>query len=147
MTAETKPASLPTQYVMDGNNTDAQITFTFTEGLLTAFKSSLTTTEEQMRWLLKNLPHTEKAFLAFANKLKAHFKLTKVPNDLSFSAFWEHYNYKVGKKRMAETYWKNMSDESRSKALAYIRQYKQMCSLNNTQMAYPTTYLNQGYYE
>lgn len=71
----------------------------------------------------------------------------EVPDDISFEAFWNAYGYKVGKRSMAENTWNRMKEVDRIRAIAYIAIYDTQLAKNGAAKAYPSTYLNQRYYD
>lgn len=99
---------------------------------------------EQIKWLLGNLPPTLEGF----SKLKAQIqrkgaKVVEVQEDLSFTAFWNAYGYKKGKKDRVKRIWDTMDKYERSKALAYVKVYKFFLAQHpHVQQQYPETYLN-----
>lgn len=103
--------------------------------------------EVQLRWLYRNIPNTEERLNEMKTQFKSFLNIEPQVLDTSFESFWAIYNYKVGKKAQAERLWESMSIANRSKAISYIQRYRQHCTLNNVAMAYPTTYLNQRYYD
>ncbi|UAB84996.1 hypothetical protein INR75_02905 [Zunongwangia sp. SCSIO 43204] len=79
---------------------------------------------------------------------KSEFEIVVGEPDLSFTAFWNAYNHKIGKKKMAENTWNKMSRARKIKALLGIKDYDNYLSRNpGIQKAHATTYLNQEYYE
>ncbi|WP_281683403.1 hypothetical protein [Zunongwangia profunda] len=106
----------------------------------------------QMKWLFsgKNFPATERLMTIMWLKDKeitSKLEIKKTDLDLSFDAFWNTYNNKVGKKKMAESSWNNLSKANKIKALMAIPRYNNNLRLNpGIQKAYPTTFINQEYY-
>jgi len=70
-----------------------------------------------------------------------------VPVDTTFDAFWNAYAYKVGKRSMAENTWKRMSEADRIRAINHIAIYDTQLAKNGAAKAYPSTYLNQRYFD
>ncbi|WP_185882715.1 hypothetical protein [Blattabacterium cuenoti] len=97
-------------------------------------------------WVGKYLPHNE-SIINTMNGLKSAFSIEEIPIDLSFSRFWTDYRYKVGKKKMAENIWNGMSLSDQIKALSYIPKYLDHIRRTGHDQAYPTTYLNQRYFD
>ena len=69
-------------------------------------------------------------------------KITEVPPDLSFEAFWTRYRYKVGKKARAEQLWNNLNQPDRTAALSGIIEYDRWLERAKVAKAYPETYLS-----
>lgn len=97
-------------------------------------------------WIWNNLPTSVSKIEEYQKKAK-NFKITEVPADLSFDRFWKEYGNKVGKKTMTENAWKKLSREDKVKALLYIPILRTKKTLDGTQMPYPSTYLNQRYFD
>ncbi|WP_185868303.1 hypothetical protein [Blattabacterium cuenoti] len=102
-------------------------------------------------WIGKYLPYNESIINnMMPNNImpsKSSFSIEEVPADLSFNRFWTDYKYKVGKKKMAENIWNRMSLSDRVKALSYIPKYLDHVKRTGHDQAYPTTYLNQRYFD
>ena len=112
--------------------------------LLTEFKIEGEPTETQHQWILERMPVNEKFIEQYKKTDK--FIITEVPMDLSFEAFWDAYDLKIDKKKQCQNLWHSMKDEERIKALLYIDVYNKQLKKTQVQKAYPTTYLNQEYY-
>jgi len=99
----------------------------------------------QIEWLRENLPYKQNEI----EDLRKHknFELIKNEPDLSFTSFWNAYNYKV-KKVMAERAWKKLSKADRINAIAKIKHYDGFLKRKfNQSKANPASYLNQRYWE
>ena len=134
-------------YLLQSKKSEAQITISYNTS--NHFQSVKMEHCEQIQssWMLKNMPLSLDAFADFKKSNIKRFTFIEMEQDLSFGAFWEAYNYKVGKKKQAENIWKNMSKENRALAISYIKTYNSRLIESNVNKAYPTTYLNQRYYE
>jgi hypothetical protein len=67
--------------------------------------------------------------------------------DLTFNAFWNQYNYKMGNKARVCKKWDELPEEDRIQALAFIRRYKNWCDRKKIEYCFPETYLNQRRWE
>lgn len=136
-----------TKYILNSKNTPAKIFFTFDlNGVLKAFKVSDETTEHQVKWLIRFMPKNINELKAL-NESEPKFSLIKEPADLSFAKFWQTYNYKVGSKVKAEAIYKKLNNEQKALAISYISKYLNQIRMSGAAQAYPTTYLNQRYFE
>ena len=71
-----------------------------------------------------------------------------VPQDLSFTAFWEKYGYKIGNKTRAMKEWTALNTADRIKCLRAIPQYHQyLKNKPNIDRLYPETFLHQRRFE
>ena len=118
--------------------------FKITEGQLTV---------NQMKWLFSdcNFPASELLMNTIWIKnpeLKGLIEVIKAEVDLTFDAFWNLYDNKVGKRKMAEGLWKRLSKADKILIFINIPKYKNYLKHYPTQqMMYPTTYLNQEAYK
>lgn len=114
----------------------------------TVLEGSLSGT--QMKWLFgtDNFPALEVIMKEkWMKNLKANFEISIGEPDLTFEAFWNAYNNKVGKKKMAENTWNKLSKASKIKALQAISSYNKYLSRKpGIDKAHATTYLNQEYW-
>lgn len=102
--------------------------------------------EEIQQRFLNRLPITEQSFMAWVKKNQ--IKHTIIPADLSFTAFWLAYNYKVGNKQRAEKLWNALSDEEKSKSFVSIPKYDFYMKMHpKLERLYPETYLFQRRFE
>lgn len=97
-------------------------------------------------WLWTHVPKKTET-MEVLKRTAGNFKITEVPADLSFARFWQEYGQKVGKKTMTENAWKKLSHADKIAALIYIPRLRNQKKLDGTQMPYPSTYLNQKYWE
>lgn len=137
------------KYILTSNHFTGEITFEYNlKGYLKAVKIGEVKgmTKEIFHWLWTNLP-TDTGKIEEYKKTAGNFKITEVPVDLSFERFWKEYGNKVGKKTMTENAWKKLSREDKIKALLYIPTLRSKKTLDGTQMPYPSTYLNQRYFD
>ncbi|WP_185864815.1 hypothetical protein [Blattabacterium cuenoti] len=97
-------------------------------------------------WIGRYIPYNEDVVYKMKNS-KYFFSIEEIPVDLSFDRFWTDYKYKVGKKKMAENIWNRMALSDKVKALSYIPKYLDHIKRTGHDQAYPTTYLNQRYFD
>lgn len=138
---------IATTYIITAKSTNVSLELKYDlNGKLIAFNLDGDYTEEQYNYLMDRTPREqEKVKERFPPNTKLQVK--EMPADLSFEAFWEAYKYKVGKKKMAENIWNKLSRADKVKAMLYIPRYLNHLRLNpGLAQAYPTTYLNQEYY-
>lgn len=74
-------------------------------------------------------------------------RVDEVPADLSFDAFWNKYNYKLGKKERAKKLWECLTDADRARAINAIKAYDTWLSQRSIEKVYPETYLSQRRWE
>jgi|26BtaG_2_1085354.scaffolds.fasta_scaffold01717_16 hypothetical protein len=97
-------------------------------------------------WIWANLP-TSLDKIEDYKKKAGNFKIDEVPVDLSFHRFWTEYGQKVGKKKMTENAWNKLPQKDKIAALLYIEKLRRTKRADGTAMPYPSTYLNQKYWE
>lgn len=125
------------QYDLNGN----LITFKVLGGVLT---------NEQMTWFFRkgNFPVLESIIkITWIPNLKQNFEITIGEPDLSFLAFWNAFDNKVGKRKEAENTWNRLSKANKIQVLSSISRYNNyLRHYPKQQKQYPTTYLNQESY-
>lgn len=136
------------KYLIEFTRFEASIICEFNEkGLLSSLSIDYGNMEQQqIVYLLQNIP-VDLPRVTVYSKTK-NVKVTDVPADISFNAFWSKYNYKVGKKARAERMWDALTNESKVKALNNITKYTQWLAQHPTiEKQYPTTYLSNEQWE
>lgn len=100
---------------------------------------------ELWEFMMNNFPATEESLQDYLFK---NFKISPVPEDISFDAFWKGYAYKVGNKPRAEKLYKLLSDMERTQVMISIKSYNNyLASHPNQDKCYPETYLSQRRWE
>jgi predicted HTH transcriptional regulator len=135
-------------YILTAKKNAVSITFKYDfKGRLIFFEvAGDDLTDQQHSWLLGRVPLYETEVVKF-KKFNEAFNFDELPVDLSFDRFYDEYGNKKGKKVMAQNAWKKLSKTDKVKALLYIPKLKREKLLDNTAMPYPSTYLNQKYFE
>lgn len=139
-----------TTYTITGKNSPIVWQFKYhLNGLLSEFKLLEGELDsKQVNWLFikGKFPYLEKQIKGW-NSI-ANFNMEVGLPDLSFDGFWNTYNNKVGKKKMAENTWNKLSQAHKLKALESIKYYNNYLSRKpGIDKAHATTYLNQAYWE
>lgn len=98
-------------------------------------------TDKQHLLFIKNIPLFENDFLDRASRSGVVF--STIPADLSFTAFWNAYNYKVGDKSRSEKLWNKLSESEKVTALKAIPAYNYFLNTKKLDKTYPETWLNQ----
>ncbi len=133
-------------YIITSSSAGGEIIFRYdADGMLIAYEMNADLTQEQYARLVATFPFQESDAKAMAEKPNSKVQL--VPADLSFERFWNAYNYKEGKKVMAENSWKRLSTKDKAEALSYIAEYNHKLIVSGVAKAYPSTYINQKYWE
>lgn len=115
------------------------------QGRVNSFAFDCELSEELWEWFTDNFPFFEKELKA---NLYCNFTITPVPEDITFDAFWEAYNYKVGNKTRAQKLYKMLNDTERTRVMASIKKYNSYMVQHPAQeRCYPETYLNQRRWE
>ena len=135
-------------YNVIGHKTNGVLTFKYNlKGVLVAFE--LTDCDEmtpiQRTWLFSHhFPYKESQIKNF--KAIKEFTVSEGEFKLDFEMFWKAYKYKV-KKEMSLKAWSKLTDSDKMKAIAGIRGYEAfLFRKRNQAKAYPSTYLNQKYW-
>lgn len=112
-------------------------------GMLIGFEINATLSDGQYDYFFKNLPMKVEILTVSWKKNSNTLKISEVPLDLSFDAFWTKYAYKVGDKKKAEKLWSKLNDADRSLALNNIDKYSRFAFERNIDKVYPERYLSQ----
>ena len=134
------------EYILTFNATDISISFNYDlNGLLVSFKVDGILTEKQHDYVMRKIPVLENQIDRFTKVFK-NINITTKPKDLSFERFWNDYNNKKGKLVMCKNMWAKLGDAAKVKVLLHIPGYRKQCAKDKVDMAYPSTYINQEYY-
>lgn len=124
----------------------AKVILYYEEGLLTCLEiKTPSLTPEQISWIKQTMPASE----TFLKPLEGGFiTVEEIPQDLSFNAFWEAYNYKVGKKERALKYWTALTETERMQVFKAIPKYNYwLAQRPNMDRLYPEGFLHQRRFE
>lgn len=98
-------------------------------------------TTDAIEFLTRNYPIRIRLLLKY--KEIKNVVVTEVMPDLSFDAFWNKYNYKIGKKARAEKLWNALDSLNKSAAMRQIAKYESwLIQHPNTDKQYPETFLS-----
>lgn len=136
------------QYIVRNKKTGGEMLFKFDlQGRLIAFDLLETEpTQKVYTFIQTQLPVTIGQLTQMVKKWPDS-ELHELAPDLSFESFWNKYANKNGKKKMTENTWAKMDDTERGLALAGIDKYNKALRRDGVSKAYPSTYLNQRYWE
>jgi len=96
-----------------------------------------------LKWLPTNTTDIETAMAT-----KGPIMVTEIAPDLSFTAFWTTYDYKIGNKSRAEATWNKLKTEERNACMLKVKQYKNWLKVNPTiAHLYAETFLSQRRWE
>lgn len=105
---------------------------------------SLKMTEAQSHWIWAWIPKTVELLEAKRNK---DVSVTKLETDLSFTAFWDLYDYKVGNKIRAKAHWEKLSDNKRALVLKKVKEYNFYMKHKSHDKVFAERFLSQKRYE
>ena len=137
------------KYILTSEHFNGEITFEYNlKGFLKVVKVGEVRgmSKAIFEFLWANLP-TSTQMIEEYKKKAGNFKIDEVPVDLSFERFWTEYDQKVGKKKMTENAWNKLPQKDKIAALLYIDKLRRTKRADGTAMPYPSTYLNQKYWE
>lgn len=100
---------------------------------------------DALQWVYDQLPKT--CGSAGPKAMHPRVTIVEVDTDLSFEAFWEAFDYKVGTKSRAEKHWNNLDQATRALAMQKVKEYKFFIAHQNTNRIYPERWLSQKRYE
>lgn len=114
-------------------------------GRVLSFSFDCEVSQELWEFMMNNFPATE---VSLKDQLYKNFKISPLPEDISFDAFWITYGYKVGNKSRAEKLYKLLNDQERTQVMISIKSYNNyLASHPNQDKCYPETYLSQRRWE
>lgn len=116
----------------------------YDSGFLVSVLVKMELNEKQRSWFFSNLPILENLIKVYKTP---KMQVTQIKQKIAFTEFWDTYNYKVGKKHRAETLWKALNDEERTKCMLGIIKYKRWLFGRSVEVLYPETFLNQRRWE
>lgn len=105
---------------------------------------NLKMTDEQRNWLWAFLPKTSIDLKAIKSQT---VKVTELETDLSFEAFWDLYDYKVGNKIRARKHWEQLDDATRAMAIQKVKEYNFYMAHKTHDKVFPERWLSQKRYE
>jgi hypothetical protein len=134
------------KYLMIGVHHTVEFCFRERDGLLCGVTFPEELSDRNTIYLIDNLPHDYEELQTLAKKFSA--VLREVPQDLSFEAFWDTYNYKVGNKARVKKLWQALPQQDRAACIVSLARYDQYLKLHpRMERAYPETYINQRRFE
>jgi len=133
------------KYHLHSEKLQDKITLTYIGGVLREVCLPAGMTDVQHSWFFTNLPKHEAMVASFA--AMGNFTSYAVQNH-SFEAFWDMYNYKVGKKDRVKKLWETLTEVEQDRAMMGIIKYKRYLAQNpHIAQCYPETYLSQKRWE
>jgi hypothetical protein len=130
------------KYLVTHKGSDITFYFVFDKNdVIIEYKSNFVSNSKTVGFLKEHFPFETKA-ISYYQKSK-FFNVELVEQDLSFKAFWDAYDNKVGNKKRAEKLWNALKPTDKAKAIAYIKRYDNILIRSNVTKLYPETYLNQ----
>jgi len=134
------------KYLLKHSRYEGSIIFKYdNEGRCIYFEFDCTITNDLWDFVFNNFPMRIESL---QHKAFANFQKIEVPQDLSFDAFWNAYNYKMGKKERAKRLYELLDDHTRAIVFGAIKKYSNyLSSRPNMEKLYPETFLNQKRYE
>src|SRR5687768_298756 len=132
------------KYIITSPKSSGEIVLEYAlNGYLTHYSNSIVMSEEAFKIWFKAMP----VWKDYVPKIKEnvnlkHLIITEVKQDLSFTLFWETYNYKIGKKAKAEKLWNALSEADKVLVFENIKAYNYYLTIKQNQdKQYPETYL------
>lgn len=134
-----------TKYLVETRSNTGGIILGYQNGLLHMVDIQTPNLEEkQVKWIWNWVPMLESDAMHYKNE---KIWITKMAEDLSFEAFWNKFDYKIGKKERAENLWKALRTDEKGAALKCIPKYKHWIATQNIKPTYPETWLSQRRWE
>lgn len=108
------------KYILKSKSFTGSVIFGYKNDMLCLFNNESEMIDEQIKWLLPNLPLSKSCLADFQKKVKGSVEI--VPPDTSFGAFWESYGKKINKKRCMPL-WNKLKESDRIMCLMSLTSY------------------------
>jgi hypothetical protein len=129
-------------FVLTSPAFEGEITFKYDlKGYLKAFESNAELSDDQVKWLLNNLPKTLEDIDEMRRK-KMSGTIKQVYKEITFDMFYNAYGYKEDKQEAMKV-WSKLTAREQQEAYDYIPRYKANLAHNGVARKYPKTYLRQ----
>lgn len=93
------------------------------------------------------IPKTTQQLKELGNNKSLSVKITPIETDLSFDAFWELYNFKVGNKKRALGHWNKLDDTTRAMVMQKVKQYNYYMQTVSHAKVFAERFLSEKRYE
>jgi hypothetical protein len=128
------------EFVLNSPSFEGEVTFKYDlKGFLKAYENNAHLSDDQVIWLLTNLPKTL-TDIDEMRKKKMTGTIKQVYKEITFEMFWNAYGYKEDKQD-AEKIWGKLTARERQEAYDYIPRYNKKIALSGLAKKYPKTYL------
>lgn len=138
------------KYILTSEMFQGAVTFGFNEfGWLIYFNNDADFTDVQHAWLFDSTKDNFPKHINVVQQLTAKIKgkLTEVPPDVSFDAFWDAYANKKNRKR-SEGLWNKLNEPQRLKCILSVKPYlSYLGRVKWRNQADPDTYLRNEQFD
>lgn len=134
------------KYMLKHKKVNGSILLTYNEdNRVVEFSFNCDITTEIWEYIISHFPCTKDVL---ETKFYKNFEIILVHTDLSFMAFWDLYNLKVGNKKRTEKLYNALTEHERVQAFAGAKRYANYLALKpNQDKCYPETFLSQRRWE
>ena len=135
-----------TQYIFQQGTTTVVFAYDL-QGLLIRVEITSDNLERSHEWIQANLCFKENDMKQAVDNSHQLKKLVSVlPSDLSFKAFWNHYNYKKSKVP-AEVAYMKLKESEKAACILGVKKYQKSVQKDGTAIAYAERYIKRRYWE
>jgi hypothetical protein len=122
------------KYLLKHRKITGSIIFQYDElGRIIAFQFDCEITDDIWDYITGHFPLRIETLKHPAFK---NFEIMDVPEDLSFDAFWNAYQYKVGNKERARKLYNLLDDHERTRVFSGIKKYNAFLAKKTTRKGY-----------
>lgn len=100
--------------------------------------------EKQRNWIWNFVPKTTTELAA---KTAKEIKITKIESELSFDAFWDLYNYKLGNKKRAKAHWDKLTETKKALVMQKVKEYNFYMLHKSHDKVFAERFLSEKRYE
>ncbi|MDD2965453.1 MAG: hypothetical protein PHQ65_15685 [Bacteroidales bacterium] len=126
------------KYLTENITRPGSITLGYEDGTLRSVEFSAEVDQGRMMAAMKSIPLAEGELKMWGTY--PNIRITEIPADLSFAAFWNAYGHKVNRKR-SEELWNKINEADRLQCMLRLPKYFDYCRRHNRLKKDPDTYL------
>jgi hypothetical protein len=102
-------------------------------------------TDEQINWLWSVAPKMREYMQEW--KAATGYKAIELESDLSFEAFWDLYDHKLGNKKRTRDHWNKLDEATKALAMQKVKEYNFYMAHQTYDKVFAERWLAQKRYE
>lgn len=101
--------------------------------------------DQQLMWIWEIVPRRSEMISQW-NAITG-YKATKLESDLSFEAFWDLYDHKLGNKKRTREHWNKLDEATKALAMQKVKEYNFYMAHQTYDKVFAERWLAQKRYE